>query len=243
MKTIHLSIIILIVVIAFIISRQVFALGMGGPVEIAHYQISQILALGNSIYVTYQENTNFGNLFFRESADGGKIFGKIIQLNDKGGFVSEPYMAISGNNIYVAWDYSSQTNGSEHVFFKMSSDSGNSFGNARILDSGPQSGNDFVEHVEATGPYVYVLMRYGNTTGNWDLLLKESDNYGKTFGRTLVLNDDNGSWLTSRIATAGANVYVSSEDYRCSPNCRQSDIVLRRSTDNGASFGDIINLS
>ena len=243
MKTIHLAIIILIVMIAFIISHQVFALDMGGPVEIAHYQLSQILAIGNAIYITYQENTNFGNVFFRESTDGGKTFGNIIQLNGKGGFVSEPYMAVSGNNVYVAWDYSSQTNNSKHVFFKRSSDSGNSFGKARILDSGPQSGNDFVEHVEANGPYVYVLMRYGNTTGNWNLLLKESHDYGKTFGKTLVLNDDNGSWLTSKIATAGTNVYVSSEDYRCSPNCRQSDIVLRQSMDNGATFGDIINLS
>ncbi|MDE1812956.1 MAG: hypothetical protein KGH85_08865, partial [Thaumarchaeota archaeon] len=96
MKTLHLVMItgIVVTMIIIIISHQAFAQNMGGRVEVAHYQISQTLALGNSIYVTYQENSNSGpgNVFFRSSVDGGKNFGNIIKLNYETGDASEPYV-------------------------------------------------------------------------------------------------------------------------------------------------------
>lgn len=236
---------IVVTMIIIIISHQAFAQNMGGRVEVAHYQISQTLALGNSIYVTYQENSNSGpgNVFFRSSVDGGKNFGNIIKLNYETGDASEPYVTVSGNNVYVAWDSSSLSDNSKHVFFRKSTDGGNSFGDAQLLDSGPQSGNTFIEQLATNGPNVYALMKYGNTTGNWNLLLKESNDYGKTFDKPIILNEV-GSSLTSKITISGTNVYVSSEYYaNCSPMCRQSDIVLRQSVDNGSTFGGQINLS
>jgi hypothetical protein len=72
-------------------------------------------------------------------------------------------------------------------------------------------------------------------------MFKASNDGGKTFGSKINLSNSPGIRSdNAEIASAGGNVYVSWWERA---NQTSNEPVLRISTDNGKSFGDIIKLS
>ncbi len=94
--------------------------------------------------------------------------------------------------------------------------------------------------VAAGGNSVYVVWR-DNTPGNNEILFRASTDMGNTFGPTVKLSNNPGSSDQPQIATdqSGSDVYVAWVDD--TPGNKQ--IFFAASTNNGASFGPVINLS
>lgn len=129
-----------------------------------------------------------------------------------------------------------------------------------VIQSGEAAGgrvsNDCVP-LSASGNNVYVSW-VSNQTGNWDTYVKTSKDRGQTFGDIIKINGTGTMPQTDKIGvypgldpledvpleathvTAyGDNVYVTSWDKKTG----NWEVFLARSTDNGETFGDSVNLS
>ncbi len=86
----------------------------------------QLATDANNIYIVWSDD-GLGNadILFTKSTDGGKTFSKPVNLsnNIRGSF--DPALAISKNDIFVAWDDDSP--GNVDILFTKSTDRGNSF--------------------------------------------------------------------------------------------------------------------
>jgi ethanolamine utilization microcompartment shell protein EutL len=84
------------------------------------------------------------------------------------------------------------------------------------------------------------LVAVGVPSGNFDILYTRSTNGGATFGPVENLSDNLGNSVNPAIAVAGDNVYIVWADDSASG---EFDILYTRSTDGGATFSSVENLS
>jgi hypothetical protein len=168
-------------------------------------------------------------------------------------------IAISGNNVYVAW-WGNNT-GNYEVMFKASNDGGKTFGN-KISLSNSTNGTSVEADVAAFGNNVYVTYA-DNKTGDADAYIRTSNDNGETFGPDFKLTNNTGSNLASsslspqmksydkvktplyelKVAAQGDNVYVIATGGDKNQTTYQPDVFIRVSNDNGKTFGKDINLS
>jgi hypothetical protein len=211
----------------------------------------KIAKIGNNVYVVWREN---GDVFFKRSTDNGAHFASTINLSNDEDNSSTPQIAAVGNNVYVAWvEFVSQLDGRQ-VFFKRSTNEGASFGDVKNL--GPPGTDETIFpgsfRIAATGNNVYVAWiggagDHGECPDDGILEFVRSTNSGSSFGSVnrIVLNLCNPRGLD--LEATGSNVYLAWSDRpfetACAINLRCNDILFLRSTDNGANFGSIKNLS
>jgi hypothetical protein len=159
----------------------------------------------------------------------------------------------SGDNVYVAWI--SNKTGNWEAMFRTSNDNGKSFADKINISNSPSS-DSLDPDIAASGDDVYVAW-HDNKTGNWDTYIRTSKDRGQTFGNIVsikgtgtmsqkdklgipsgldILQDSNEA---THVAASDNNVYVVSWDKKTG----NWEVFLAKSTDNGATFGDTINIS
>ena len=77
-----------------------------------------IAVSGNNVHVVWADNTpgNF-DILYRRSLDGGSTFPNVIKnLSDNAGGSFEPAIAVSGNNVHVAWQ--DNTPGNSDILYR-----------------------------------------------------------------------------------------------------------------------------
>jgi hypothetical protein len=216
------------------------------------FESQKIAKIGSNVYVVWSENSD---VFFKRSTDNGAHFGSTINLSNDEHASSTPQIAAVGNNVYVAWVDSfplpEPTN--SQVIFKRSTNEGASFGDVKNLSD--KFYEDIIDlHIAATGNNVYVAY-FGVFEGPGDPCLVTGDfdfvrstNSGSSFGdvKRIIDNELCDAFHLDLEAT-GSNVYLVWSDRpsetACAINLRCNDILFLRSTDNGANFGSIKNLS
>ena len=113
----------------------------------------------------------------------------------------------SNNNTYVVWQESvpGNTDRNYEIFFKKSSDDGNSFGERIQLSDNI----GFSEHPQMASENnnVYVVWA-DDTTVNKQIYFKKSNNGGNSFGEQMLLSDGNSNAFNQEISSFGDNVYV-----------------------------------
>jgi hypothetical protein len=172
--------------------------------------------------------------------------------------VPDAPIAASGDSVYVTW--TSNRTGNYEVLFRESSDGGKTFGD-KINLSNTTGSNSFHSDISAEGNNVHVSF-HDNKTGNVDTYMITSTDGGHTFGDIVAINgtgtlpqkskffdiDEYGppeldllgdSMENTRTTTSGDNVYVVSWDKKSG----NWEVFLARSTDNGKTFENTINLS
>jgi hypothetical protein len=87
-------------------------------------------------------------------------------------------IAISGDNIYIAW-WANKT-GNDEVMFRASTDGGKTFGDKINLSNSTKSESQDA-HIDASGDRVFVTWWERNATSN-EPLLRTSTDKGATFG-------------------------------------------------------------
>jgi hypothetical protein len=149
-------------------------------------------------------------------------------LSNNDGRSDEPQIAAVGVNVYVVWRDNSS--GKDQIYFKRSSDTGNSFNTTEILSNTNGSSTD--PQITATGNNVYIVWS-DNTSGNGDIYFKSSTDNGTTFSflKNLSTNMD-GAEHFPQVESTGNNVYVVWQDE--TPD--KGRIRFRASTDNGNNF-------
>jgi hypothetical protein len=203
---------------------------------------AQIASYGNNVYMVWQENNpdpsgqsnnannniNYNDdyenydIYIKKSTDGGLTFSKEINLSKNPGFSEHPQIAISGNNVYIAWidDASSSSSSSssttiknQEILFRKSIDGGNTFDKIINL-SNSSNADSYNLEITAAGNNVYVVWQ--------DTTLPTADVDTSNSGD---VNADNNSDRSS----------ISSKE--------SSSILFRASTDDGNTFKKIKSLS
>ncbi len=192
----------------------------------------QIAAVGNNVYVTWQDDTpgNF-DIFFAVSNNNGTSFGTPINLSNNTGGSGSPQIAAVGNNVYVTWQ--DDTPGNFDIFFAASNNNGTSFGTPINLSN--NTGRSLNPQIAVSGNNVYVTWE-DNTPGNSDIFFAASNNNGTSFGTSINLSNNTGDSLEPQIAVSGNNVFVTWQDDTPGNN----DIFV---ISNAQPFGTPINIS
>ena len=93
---------------------------LGTPINLSNNngnsELPQIAAIGNNVYVTWNDDTPAGNfdILFAVSNNNGTSFGNPINLSNNAGFSFNQEIAAIGNNVYVTWQ--DNTPGNDDIF-------------------------------------------------------------------------------------------------------------------------------
>lgn len=234
-----------------------FSSGQDEPVNLSNTSGEsirvQLLVQGNDVYTVWSDDSIGGvdDVFFSKSSDGGKVFDEPINLSQNEGSSAFPRLAVSESNVYVTWyDYSP---GQSDIFFAKSNDGGKSFEVNNISDTPMPSYNPWIV---AISNYVYIVFNDGGrsavlelpngetrivdvSTGDEELVILVSQDYGETFEFTNLSNTPNKLSWNARIKVSEPDVFVTWNDLVTN----QSDVFFSKSSDYGKSFSKPINLS
>lgn len=197
------------------------------------------------------ENPNYCQyaIFLRTSTDMGSTFGPEIDIAKSWNPVRLQTIS-SGNNIYVVWVDGTRGQGPDLLFSK-SNDDGNTFSTPIAL--GQEEGEYDWPHMMTSDKTVYIVWQYNNE----NVIAKEhyggvltpayvsgiffakSTDGGNTFSQPLNLSGDIGTSYFSGISSSAGNVYSS----WTSKHGDHVQVFFSRSTDNGATFGDPVDLT
>jgi hypothetical protein len=142
------------------------------------------------------------------------------------------FVVKSGNKVYVVW-----ANEINDIFFKRSTDKGTTFEPTKNISNDP--GFNGKPRIAASGNNVYVVWEGEGASGSRDVFLVRSTDGGNNFKSPINLSNNPGDTENPKVAASGSNVYVVWADE--SPG--NFEVLFKRSTNNGASFGSIKNLS
>jgi hypothetical protein len=118
--------------------------------------LAQILAYGNNVYLTFEDNTA-GNseVFFRRSTNGGASFDNAINLSDNPSSSFGGKIAISKNRVYVVW-FDNIIPNAHQVLLRVSQDNGASF-QYRVNVSNDNTRDARYPDIAVNGESVYIV--------------------------------------------------------------------------------------
>jgi len=204
---------------------------------------------GNNVYLTWYAPVPVNatekergliassDAFVARSSDGGTTFSPKISLTNRA-MVNDPLIAADEDSVYLLWTATGKhekiTDAYDDIFFRASQDNGATLG--PIINLSDNVGNSQHPQIAVSENNVYVVWE-DYTTGKGQILLRISNDEGKTFGSLINLSSDVEHSQAPQIAVSNNNVYVVWHDLE--PEDR---IVFRASNDNGATFSKPINL-
>ncbi|MGH9991621.1 MAG: sialidase family protein [Nitrososphaera sp.] len=150
--------------------------------------------------------------------------------------VSDEVAAASGSNRFVVW--SDSTPGNQEIFFRRSADNGVTWQPKVNLSNNP--GNSNIPLIRASGANVYVVWRQESASGSGvDIFLRQSPDNGVTWKSPINISKSIGNSYSHQLAVSGSNAYVTWQD----DTFGKAEVLLRRSTDNGATWKPYVNIS
>jgi hypothetical protein len=166
---------------------------------------------------------NSGLTIIRNMQDNG---------NDGGCY---PQTSTSGEFEYLVWSEGDEDN--RYILFKRSVNN-KEFEDAITL-SGSVPSAVFNPKVTSEGNNVYVVWQGDSESGNQDILMRKSEDNGKSFGDLINLSNDRAGSGNPEINVNSSSVYVVWDGTTPGNN----DIYFRKSINNGADFDKVRNLS
>jgi len=169
-----------------------------------------------------------GEIFFTASTDFGNTFSTPVRIGEEKANVYgeadlNPYVAASGNNVYVAWYDLSLSRAGGEIFFRASHDNEASFDPPlgtppRNLSNTP--GESQTPRIAASGNYTYVVWADFNQTllgsrhepplpgEDIEIFFRKSSDNGTTWSDARNLSHNPGTSALPSIAASDSNVYV-----------------------------------
>ena len=198
-------------------------------------RIPIIAKSGSNLYILWTDFSN-QDIMFKRSADNGATFASTVNLSMDTNRSGNPHITASGNNVYVVWEDLISNVEQARLLFRASNNNGASFETAKVIS--PVVVESIAVQVAASDNNVYIAGHDGSED-NTEIFFMRSTNNGGSFSNPISINNNHEASIFNKIIADGNNVYlVWMDDSR-----NNFDVFFRRSTDNGASFKDIINLS
>jgi PKD repeat protein len=194
-----------------------------------------IASSGDTVHVVWYDDRD-GNyeIYYKRSLDGGSTWGEDIRLTNRPYSSKNAAIALSGSVVHVQWN--DDSDGNTEVYYKRSTDGGNSWGEDTRITYTP--GLSSSASISVSGSNVH-LSYHDNSDGNWEIYYKRSTDGGLTWDPDIRLTDDPSTSLNPTICATGPVLHVVWDDYRDG----NKEIYYKRSTDNGQSWGEDIRLT
>ncbi|MPZ05420.1 MAG: hypothetical protein GEU26_03215 [Nitrososphaeraceae archaeon] len=206
----------------------------------------QISTSNNNVYVVWQESKPGSDLRnyeirFKRSIDNGSSFSQEINLSNNTGFSEHPQVSSAADNVHVIW--ADDTNGNKQVYFKTSSDNGNTFGEAIKLSS--DSSSSFNQDIAAFGNNVYAVWLEKAFSGPYRVMLATSEDGGNSFSDPVSLSESASTQSYPKISAFNGHVYVTwnVEDHPNASTGINEGVFFISSSDNGSTFGNVSKLN
>ena len=150
---------------------------------------------------------------------------------------SLPNIEVLENNIYTAWSDGPFNNG--EVNYRRSTDGGASFGD--IINLSNNTGDSIRPEITVSDSNVFIVWQNQANKGD-NVFFKRSTDSGASFDNTINLSNRRGDSTNPEISVnKSSSVYTVWQNQDI--NNKTHDIFFRESTDRGATFGNVINLS
>ncbi|MGC1708428.1 MAG: sialidase family protein [Nitrosotalea sp.] len=223
----------------------------------ASHSINSAIAIsGSNVFVVWQDDAP-GNydILYEKSSDYGATFnlgnmttpGAPLNLSNNTGNSISPKIAVSGSDVYVAWD--DFTPGYDAAFFARSTNGGDLFSSPVNLSIDPSVSHGTIpisEKIAASGSNVYVIWPNTPPGGKPDVLYQRSTDSGATFdggttstpGAPVNLSNNSGTSASPEITVSGNNVFVVWQDDSAG-SAGQTNIYTKASDNGGATFGSL----
>ncbi|MDW0280597.1 MAG: Ig-like domain-containing protein, partial [Nitrososphaeraceae archaeon] len=130
---------------------------------------------------------------------------------------------------YVVWSAGEEED--RYILFARSTDDGKSFSSPLSL-SGSSRSNVFNPEVSSSGNNIYVVWQGQSATGNQDIFLRKSSDYGASFNAAENISNDPGGSGNPDIAAVGNDTHITWEGTTPGNN-----FVFYTKSDNGSDFG------
>lgn len=194
----------------------------------------QLAVSGNNVYVVWIDSTKDTpltlyydrNVFFAASSDNGATFGQVVNLSGNASLTSNPRIAASGENVYVAWtndyleDVPLDVGSPDGLFFTASNNKGVTFGPVLHLTD---AASDLFQMV-ASGDNVYLVW-----VDNDKLFFTTSNDGGVSFGHVIALDENTKNVQSLGLAALDDAVYLMWVD--------GGSLFFATSNDNGRTLG------
>src|SRR6188474_1493967 len=141
----------------------------------------------------------------------------------------------SDSHKYVVWSGGEEED--RYILFARSTDDGKSFSSPLSL-SGSSRSNVFNPEVSSSGNNVYVVWQGQSATGNQDIFLRKSSDYGASFSAAENISNDPGGSGNPDIVAVGNDTHVTWEGTTPGNN-----FVFYTKSDNGSDFATPQKLS
>jgi len=183
---------------------------------------------GNTVHVVWKDDRDGNNeIYYKSSTDGGTTWSTDTRLTDDSGNSDFPSLAVSGNNVHVAWQ--DNRTGNWDIFYKCSTDGGNTWGNDNQLTD--HTGSSLIPSIAASGVTVHVTW-VDDRDSQYEIYYKRSTNGGTSWGSDTRLTNDANNSMNPSIAVYENVVHVTWDDTRDS----DYEIYYKRSTDGGTTW-------
>ena len=196
----------------------------------------------NSVYAVWHDASR--GILFKKSVDGGATFFPQVNLSNKNESTSfYPQIAVSGDkNVYVVWQHN--IGHDTKIVFKKSVDGGATFFPQVNLSNKNESTSFYPQIAVSGDKNVYVVWYNGIQVGeNFPLVnnvfFRRSIDGGSTFGALLNLSNTTGWSTYPDVAAYNNSVYVVWVD---NAHGKNGQIILRKSSDTGATFSNSITI-
>jgi hypothetical protein len=214
-------------------------------------QLKPIVICDNNQYIyCIWEDDRVGdwNVFFTSSANSGAVWSTNISItnyNTSLGNQRNPKIAIHPDqdaSLFVVWQ--DERNDDGDIYFTYSLDHGETWANeTQVNPAGIEESNQWYPTVAADKLGNVFVVWSDDSKGNWDIRLSVSSDLGKTWSKSIRLNDpeiENYEQLRPDIVIdSNNNIFVTWEDARLG----NKQIFMARSTDHGITFSDNVQVS
>jgi hypothetical protein len=196
--------------------------------------VASVINPGEQVHTIWGDTTGGGDddIFYKRDGADFDPTTEDLSNNEESSF--SPAIAVSGNNVHVAW--SDNTFGITDILYKRSIDSGATFSD--IINLSDNGGSSSSPQIAVSGNNVHVVW-HDDTSTNLEILYRRSTDGGASFEASKNLSGNVGISFSPAIAVSGSTIHVVWND----DTPTNFDIFYRRSTNNGAAFHPIKNLS
>jgi hypothetical protein len=173
-----------------------------------------IALLDNDVYTAWSDGPfNNGEVYYRNSDDGGASFGNIINLSNDTGDSIRAEIAVSDSNVFIVWQNQATV---DNVFFKRSTDGGASFDDTINLSNSQGNSTNPEFSVNGSSSVYAVWQNQARNNKTHDIFLKRSTDGGASFGNIINLSNKTGYSTDPDIASAndGSAYIVWTDDYK-----------------------------
>jgi hypothetical protein len=197
--------------------------------DAAGSNLPAIAVSGQDIHVAWSDarDGNF-EIYYKHSADAGVTWSSDTRLTNDAAISSQPCLALSGANVYMA--FRDSRDGNQEIYFKRSVDNGVTWStDARLTNNSEQS---FGANLVADGQYL-AMVWLDSRDGNAEIYFRKSLDGGTSWGSEIRLTNDINASQTPSVAISGSDLHVTWNDNRDG----NFEIYYKHSADGGATWG------